>query len=116
MTVSEYLRRKNNILREYLELDFDLIPEEQIREVEQSELGFDVFGACPYCNVHNRLNSCEGCPMYDAGNDCRLDESTWIRYVNNVELQDFHWAETSPAHKPMRELIEQYNKDIKDKR
>jgi len=110
MTVSAFLREKNKILKEYLNLDFDLVPEDQIEECEQLELDMDSPSSCPYCMVYG--NGCKNCPMEKAGNGCKNNrQSTWVKYITTCRHP--HASKQSPAHKPMKELIDQYNKELK---
>ena len=50
MTTIEFFKRKNQILKEYLGLDFDLVPKEQMRNIPFKELSNETsVGGCPYC-------------------------------------------------------------------
>ena len=72
MTVVEYIRRKNDILKRATGLV--LVPEDQIKEVKTHELTpLKYLGAhnCPYCKEYLIPNSgCTGCPMYESSNPC----------------------------------------------
>lgn len=114
MKVSTYIRRKNDILREHLGLDFDLVPEPQIEEVPKRHLSNTTSeSSCPYCHIFNSTyTDCEGCIMDTADNACVAEDSTWNMYTENTNITDCHWMPTSPAYKPMNELITEYNKGI----
>jgi len=109
MTTIEYLTKKNQILKKYLGLNFDLVPKEQMRNVPFKELSNETSaGGCPYCAVYNDNDKCPGCPMASAGNGCEVDSgNTWTRYVNEVEFM--HTEERSEAYEPMNALIKEYN-------
>ena len=113
MTDIKYMKEKNTILREYLGLDFDLVPEGQMEnckvqhELELTSLGGD---SCPYC-MNYVTEGCIGCPMAEAGNKCCCEEAdTWTRYMDMVAFD--HGDPESPAYEPMKKLIEQYNREI----
>jgi len=115
MTTIEFLKKKNQILREYLGLNFDLVPEEQMINVPFKELSNETSaGGCPYCVEYlNAITAeCTGCPMTLAGNSCEVDENdTWTRYISEVKFT--HVEEKSEAYEPMNDLIKEYNESNK---
>lgn len=114
MTVSSYIRAKNKILMECLGLGFDLVPEGQIEECEQKELSIaSSINSCPYCLVFIHDSDCTGCPMEKARNRCNTSpENTWNKYNRSGDY-NLHVYTSSPAYKPMVELINQYNRELK---
>jgi len=117
MLISEYLRKKNDLMKEAIGEDIDLIPESQIEECKQVPLnaGSDV-GCCPYCHVHyDSLYDCPSCPMAKAGNCCiaysRIQPS--YRMVKQVIRNkcDYQGINEVPG---MGTLVEQYNKELLD--
>ena len=115
MTVIEYMKRKNEILKEYMGIDFDLVPENQLAECKKVRLYDTSLGSCPYCRVYEN-NECIGCPMANAGNECTDEKSTWSIYNNFCYIVEIypHSNIRSPAYKPMVELIKQYNKELEE--
>ncbi|MFA7029976.1 MAG: hypothetical protein WC179_06885 [Candidatus Cloacimonadaceae bacterium] len=115
MTVIEYMKRKNEILKEYIGIDFDLIPENQLAECEKIRLYDTSMGSCPYCLVYAD-NDCIECPMANAGNNCSDEKSTWSTYTGFCYITEIypHNNILSPAYKPMVELIVQYNKELEE--
>jgi len=115
MTVTEFIKRKNEIVKRVTGLT--LVPDDQIEECEQIKLqqsvSFKTLGAgiCPYCMVYNKDESCicNDCPMNKANNDCSEINSTW-REINPV------WRNkaTESDMKELEELVKQYNKELKD--
>ena len=123
MTTTDFLKRKNKILREHLGLTFDLVPESQLTDVPFRWLSIaTVADSCPYCQeyLQNEGNNCKGCPMDEAGNNCiSKEDSTWKRYANhctdtfyvNADANSLHCYIESNAYIPMVELINEYNED-----
>lgn len=112
MKVSEFIRKKNEILRKTIGIDFDLVPEDQIEECEQFVLSLNF--SCPYCKAYKE--SCSKCPMDIANNNCVDKNSTWDEYgiycsCNNVFT---HNHPASPAYESMKNLIDKYNKELND--
>ena len=116
MTTSTFIRRKNKILREYLGLDFDLVPPEQIEDIPATErLCIDsIARSCPYCVEFN--GDCDVCPMAIAKNQCNCSaNNTWGMYVNSIPFSNRHTKSSSPAYGPMVNLIEKYNKQFEER-
>ena len=117
MTVTSYMRSKNKILREHIGIDFDLVPEDQIKECTQYLLSVDdSANSCPYC-LEYLEGDCRGCPMRIAGNECDDSDDgddTWARYIAYAEEMgiDMHTFPASLAYEPMKKLIEQYNREL----
>lgn len=116
MTDTDYMKAKNKILREYIGIDFDLVPEDQVENCpEQYELKVDEStGSCPYC-LNYLDEDCEHCPMAKADNECTVSEgNTWEKYIKYCRTSKIpmHCYPESPAYEPMKKLIEQYNKEL----
>lgn len=106
----KYIKERNEILKKYLGLPFDLVPEEQIKEFEPIRL--NILEDCPYCYHFYTNDNCEGCPMYEADNACNSSENnTWSNYIDycNSKYIPKHWRKDSPAFKPVQEAIRRYN-------
>ena len=68
MTVVEFLRKKNEIIKKHTGLI--LVPEAQIVEVAKVPLSMNEdINACPYCKIWFS-EDCIGCPMAANNNDC----------------------------------------------
>jgi len=110
MTTSEFIRKKNEILRKHLGLPFDLVPKDQIKDV--TPMGLSIYSSiysCPYCGA---FADCRGCPMAEAGNECHKDpNNTWERYLELDESGQIlvHTDPKSPAYRPMEALIGEFN-------
>ena len=106
MTTKTYLRKKNKLLREIAGIDFDMVPEDQIQDVEFIELNTKSYAdMCPYCLYYTE---CTGCPMYEANNQCNTDENnTWRRFLNHFR-GDVHSFTSEPS---LQELVRQYNEE-----
>ena len=114
MTVVEFLREKNKIIKDVTGLT--LIPESQIQEVPKHKLseyimyskllGDDI---CPYCLV---FEECKDCPMNIAGNKCDYYNcnSTWGK--TSIEWRSL--AKEEDILK-LNALVKQYNKEIDNK-
>jgi len=120
MTVTQYITEKNRIIREALNIDFDLVPETQIKEVELTEplsIISDV-SACPYCHAYMLKESgCIGCPMEVAGNGCCHSDSTYEviteKYVyNNPDTHATSLVNDERIRVPLEALIEQFNEEF----
>lgn len=121
MLVSDYLKQKNKILRDYIGLQFDLVPEDQIEEIKQLPLNKDGASAsCPYCVAagavyrSTAIPNCSECIMFKSNNICEKFGSTWSNYKdfcnsNNIKM---HYIEGSKAYQPMLELVSQYNYEL----
>lgn len=102
MTIITLLRGKNEILRKWIGIDFDLVPENQMdnlgqyKQVELVNNNKNPALSCPYCMAVD-IMGCGYCPMFKAGN------------ANNIPV---HTDKSSPAYEPMIELIEQYNREL----
>jgi len=121
MTTIDFFKKKNEILRETLGLNFDLVPSYQMINIPFKELSIDrPSTSCPYCLEYNNEDTdveelCSKCPMFLANNSCLEDEdSTWERYVKSIspdeDISSLHTEPTSPAYEQMVKLIEEYNK------
>jgi hypothetical protein len=115
MTTSTFIRRKNNILREYLGLNFDLVPPEQIVDIPATKRLYidNVARSCPYCVEFE--GDCDLCPMAIAKNQCEYGAtSTWSMYILSIPFHNRHTRTNSPAYEPMVDLIEEYNKQFEE--
>ena len=109
MTVVELLKEKNKIIREELELDFDLIPESQIMEVEPKYMSTQSdMSSCIYCK-HFYDNNCEGCPMDEHGNSCMDDESTYNQAFLTKKLSGKSLSKNPKIKRRLDELFEVFN-------
>ena len=116
MTTTEYMVRKNKILREFLGIDFDLVPESQMVDIKYNELSmFDSQSSCPYCAEYYDeygKTPCSGCPMYEANNECEFGTfNTWSQYITacNVSGVKSHMFPESKAYTPVSLLVKEYN-------
>lgn len=111
MTIVEYIKRKNKILKEITGII--LVPESQIKEIPAIKLDIDRYddsGICPYCLVyldHSKeyeLEPCKGCPMKEQGNDCLNKElqSTYRQIINKLNTAIY-------AVSAIRNLATEYN-------
>ena len=119
MNSVEFMKSKNQILREFIGIDFDLIPETQMEVVPFIKLSNDLStNSCPYCKEYLRSsNSCYQCPMDNGNNNCNEHGSTWNDYCTFMEDNKVlpHFDISSPAYEPMNSLIEEYNKSKEEK-
>ena len=120
MSVVEFLRRKNEIVKEVT--GTIIVPENQIKEIPEDKrepLGYcnveDISEykalaskLCPYCLAYLDSN-CEGCPMLEAGNYCNEEggRSTWW-------VADDLWVEkaTEKDWEKLRDLVVEYDKQF----
>ena len=113
MTTSEFIKEKNQILREVLGLPFDLVPADQIEDVKKVKLSTEfTTSSCPYCAANLTDNKCKNCPMAIAGNGClKSEESTWRRYITYCKKNSITQAvfPSSSAYKPLSDLIDKFN-------
>jgi hypothetical protein len=115
MTVVEFLKQKNLIIREVLGIDFDLVPEDQLEERERRLLFTTSDGAmCPYCVVYFGPNSaiellCIQCPMHKAGNNCNLSPNSTYRRITKIVG---YITTYKPIMVELVPLIRQYNKEL----
>ena len=121
MTVTEYIKRKNKII--FDEIGVTLVPESQIEECEQWGLNMHSDAAiCPYCLVYDQDggdNSCNGCPMFDAGNDCNAEDwdSTWRDVCKELKMEDggtYYIFNYPNFHQKLENLVNQYNEELKN--
>lgn len=109
MSVSKFLKRKNEILKEYTGLT--LIPENQIKDIEPMKLSASLnTSCCPYCQVYLIEYddiACENCPMGKAGNECSSMNSTWFKVSD--KLVDKHHLAVSRVPEIIA-LVDEYNK------
>ena len=119
MSVAEFLRRKNEIIKAVTGVI--LVPEDQIVDIPEDKRvllaqkkKYDLFehyylnaDYCPYCALYFS-DECKDCPMCKAGNCCnKNDHSTWY-VANNL------WMEKSSGvdWMKLKELIDEYNKQF----
>jgi hypothetical protein len=61
--------------------DIPLVPKKQLKDVEPAFLSVNSdYENCPYCRLYYddiNLYECKGCPMSDAGNCCKIMDSTY---------------------------------------
>ena len=112
MTVTEFIRKKNEILYKHLEVV--LVPEDQIEECEQGTLSCACDAqACPYCAAY--YFNCENCPMFKKGNICN-EASTYGIVLNKARQVTGTRANITdpecPWSQELRDLIEQYNAEL----
>ena len=122
MLVTDYIKEKNKILREEFGIDFDLVPEDQIKEVPARKLSTEFStDMCPYCAVFgdNRFfeNDCRGCPMKEEGNRCGVDYgNTWDKFLNfmiEVYSENDYFNVYSGNHRIV-DLIEKFNSELEE--
>ena len=121
MTVTEYIKRKNKII--FDEIGVTLVPESQIKECPQKFLntGSDA-NMCPYCLVYDQDSEdtkCEGCPMYDAENDCNAEDwdSTWRDVCRELKMEGggtYYIFNYPKFHQILQNLVNQYNEELKN--
>jgi len=119
MSVVEFMKRKNEIVKAVTGVI--LVPEDQIIDIPEdkrkpldldddlSEYDFLGTGYCPYCALYFD-DGCEGCPMFEADNDCNQDNNgTWAK-ANKI------WTEISTKKdwKKLRDLVTEYNKQFEN--
>jgi len=119
MTVTEYIRKKNAIIEKHLGIT--LVPEDQIIEVEQKPLTFDIGdgGICPYCIAYDTafdINACSKCIMTSKGNRCDTEDSTY-RKVRKANAEIFgaewvHFSHNGPCADELVALAKQYNDEL----
>ena len=111
MKISEYIAKKQKLL-EAAGVTTILVPEDQIDDsVEQVALSLlDDSSICPYCQVFVNHNwDCDGCPMYEADNECNAD------YFNTYsKVRDERKGLPLTKVLGIDELVEQYNKELKE--
>ena len=109
MKVITFLKKKNKLVKKVTGIT--LIPKEQIEKVTKHKLlGTSDADICPYCHVYT--NTCDGCPMHTANNQCGIRDfdSTYMKVMaalpNSIdELIDI------PG---MKKLVKKYNKQFKN--
>ena len=109
MTVSEYIRRKNEMI--FKHTGIVLVPEDQIEECEQSELDICADSwACPYCTIY--IANCGECPMGKAGNVCNISpNNTYAKVMATVPNIT---SSSAPWHSELEQLIKQYNSELEE--
>lgn len=113
MTVKQYIEEKNAIV--FKHTGIKLVPDSQIIDMpgyaEPLFLHTDD-DTCPYCHYYydNKFESCIGCPMHEANNDCNCSNSSYqriIKHLNNYAIV---------RHQPIREelsfLITKFNSEL----
>jgi len=130
MTNIEYMTEKNEIVFTYTGIV--LIPKDQMVDLPITVDMVDSMrkylanvnikwesilngNNCTYCKeYYNRYtNSCDGCPMHEAGNTCDKDNSTFYK-VNSVIANKL--CDTGELAKELQYLAREFingNKDIK---
>lgn len=105
MTVTEYIHKKNAIIKEFT--GKTLVPNDQIMECEQVPLSMDTDStACPYCAIFvNRHKVCKGCPMFS--DECCPTYYTIIDYIGGSLVED------PIIGRRLRKLIKEYNSELK---
>jgi len=103
MKVSEYIRRKNDIIEKTTGLV--LVPDDQIIDLEPMPLDVYEDGeACPYCIA---FEDCKGCPMKLAGNCCNGIEESTYRQVYKALSGGI--VQSPLVKKDIRDLVKEYN-------
>ena len=114
MLVSEFIKRKNEII--YKHTGLILVPKDQIEECAQFPLRVDANdgSACPYCRAfYHKEGMCCNCPMYKAGNYCDGENSSYRSIVMLGEDRLFSLVyPTQPFHEQLKDLINQYNEEL----
>ena len=116
MTVTEFLIKKNKIIKHYTGLT--LVPEEQIEECKQYPLIIDSnAGICPYCLAYyKKEHTCRNCPMAKQHNKCDDEKST---YQDVIDFCFEHYvtlrltAKQTPFYNELKSLVKKYNKELK---
>ena len=117
MTVIEYINKKQEILKAN-GVTTKLVPDDQLVECEQIPLFTDGSrgngGICPYCLVYYSKDiysgdSCTGCPMDTAGNNCSTTNSATASTYLKVIRESTGYIKNLPG---MKELVLQYNKEL----
>ena len=104
MKVTEFIRRKNEILFDLTGVT--LVPEDQIEEVEAKPLhgNWSNGGLCPYCRVYEQLADglvdCSQCIMSKRGNECNGFNSTYRQMTTAL-----HDNGISAAYKRIPEIM-----------
>ena len=111
MTVTEFMQKKNEILRDITGLT--LVPEEQIVEVPKTMLNTDSTDIgngdiCPYCRI---FMNCNGCPMDIAGNNCDISDNSTYEAVA-TEYNSLRGTYSFYEEPMIKVLVEQYNKEL----
>lgn len=120
MLVSDYLKQKNKILKDYIGLQFDLVPEDQMQECRQFKLRGNKLRTCshPYCEDYGFKDSetCAKCPLNNS--DYKFsDESCsdivikYEKYCKDNGILE-HTQKLSPAFEHINKLVEQYNYEL----
>ena len=106
MTPEEYTRRKVEIVKRYT--GETLVPDDQITDIPVTEHMIDAMKSyivaqnkghamstldgdiCVYCSKYYNvdLNTCNGCPMFEAGNDCGDNGSSYDICTDALEAID----------------------------
>ncbi len=117
MTVSEYIRRKNELFKE--KYNMLLVPRNQIIDVDIEDTSLNIgsdMGACPYC-AKFYYNDCKECPMFEAGNGCKDINSTYSRLIKKIAHKDENsttgLVEAKQTIDALEALVDQYNEDIR---
>ncbi len=115
MKVVDYIRRKNAILFDITGIQ--LVPDSQIIDIPAEDVGIlsvtNDSSCCPYCKVFlpkSPFLDCEGCPMYEQGNDCYNVDSTYRRILGRLQertavknINDIH---------RIKKLVKKYNEEL----
>ena len=118
-SVKKFLLKKNEILREFLETDVDLVPPSQIVEIPLTKKldTSSSYNMCPYC-VFFRGNSdddsCSECPMYIAGNSCIAVPrgNSTFRKISSLILIKLGIQQSGIDNVPLiSELIDNFNEN-----
>ncbi len=104
MKTSEFIRKKNKIIKKYTGID--LVPEDQIKDVDfnsKMNMAYDS-SCCPYCAF-----GCKVCPMVLGNNRCGLEDSTYTKVtLNYYRISD----PNAPWHNELKALVNEWNEDI----
>ena len=86
MTPKEFMIEKNKIF--FNLTGITLIPKDQLVDIELVPLSTDSASeACPYCMIYNYTDDCTGCPMAEAGNNCKQNIRGTFRRVSDKVIQ-----------------------------
>jgi hypothetical protein len=112
MTITEFIRRKNEIIERATGII--LVPEDQIVEVQmpiQLSMAGDA-AACPYCHLYLlKKRECIGCPMSKASNQCEFDGDNTYDKVYSA-LGTNITSPISEVHGELAALIYQFNSEL----
>lgn len=113
MLVSEFIRKKNEILFKHTGLI--LVPEAQIKECKKVHLDMGDRYAdsdiCPYCKVF--ASTCLKCPMAKADNRCGASDSTYRELRRHDKCNYSICSESTPWYDELKKLVDTYNRELK---